>query len=90
MLSVRKPIQTYHTLDEIRLRKEELSSELQHDNDKFTALWNQLFVSRNDSSKGEWVAGLIANSITAVDSFLLIRKLMKNYGYLFGRKKRRK
>ena len=88
MLPVRTQEKDYHTLDEIRQRKEELASSLQKDNEQFSTLWNQLFVSRKDSSKGEWVAGLIANSVTAIDGFLLIRKLMKNYGHLFGRKKK--
>ena len=88
MLPVRKPEPYYRTLDEIRLRKEELSNELQQDNEKFTSLWNQLFVSKNTSSKGEWVASLIGNSITAIDTFLLFRKLMKSYGHLFGRKRK--
>jgi hypothetical protein len=89
MLPTKKTTPTYQTLDQIRLRKEELSSELQHDNDQFNSLWNQLFMPRKDSTKGEWVAGLIANSVTAIDSFLLVRKLLKNYGHLFGRKRRR-
>jgi hypothetical protein len=48
-------------------------------------LWNQTFVKREGSTKGEYISGLIANSITAIDAFLLIRKLMKNYGSLFGK-----
>lgn len=88
MLPVRTPEKNYRTLDEIRLRKEQLSASLQKDNEQFSKLWSQLFVSRKDSTKGEWISGLIANSVTAVDTFLLIRKLMKNYGHLFGHKKR--
>ena len=85
MLPVKKPTRHYHTLEEIRLRKEELASEIQQDNTKFCALWNQTFIKRGGSTKGEYISGLIANSITAIDAFLLIRKLMKNYGSLFGR-----
>ncbi len=75
----------FQTLEELRLRKEELASEIQQDSTKFSALWNQTFVKREGSSKGEYISGLIANSITAIDAFLLIRKLMKNYGSLFGK-----
>ena len=85
MLPVKKPTRHYHTLEEIRLRKEELASEIQQDNTKFSALWNQTFIKRGGSTKGEYISGLIANSITAIDAFLLIRKLMKNYGSLFRR-----
>lgn len=87
MLPVQNTAHNYRTLDEIQKRKEELSAELQRDNEKFSSLWGQLFVKRNDNTKGEWVASLIGNSITAVDTFLLVRKLIKNYGFLFKRKK---
>jgi hypothetical protein len=85
MLPVKKPTRHYHTLEEIRLRKEELVSEIQKDNTKFSALWNQTFIKREGSTKGEYISGLIANSITAIDAFLLVRKLIKNYGSLFGK-----
>ena len=85
MLPVKKPMRSIQTLEELRNRKEELASQIQQDNTKFSALWNQTFVKREGSSKGEYISGLIANSITAIDAFLLIRKLMKNYGSLFGK-----
>ena len=85
MLPVKKPTRHYHTLEEIRLRKEELASQIQQDNTKFSALWNQTFIKRENSTKGEYVSGLIANSITAIDIFLVIRKLVKGYGNLFGK-----
>ena len=85
MLPVKKTTRQYHTLEEIRLRKEELASEIQQDNAKFSTLWHQTFIKREGSTKGEYISGLIANSITAIDAFLLVRKLMKSYGNLFGK-----
>ncbi|SEW18914.1 hypothetical protein SAMN04487850_2008 [Prevotella aff. ruminicola Tc2-24] len=87
MLPVKKTSVNYRTLDEIRLRKEEIAEELERDNSQFTTLWNRTFIKREGNTKGEYVAGLITNSITAIDAFLLIRKLMKGYGGLFRRKK---
>ncbi|SEE61241.1 hypothetical protein [Prevotella sp. lc2012] len=87
MLPVKKTSPNYRTLDEIRLRKEEIAEELERDNSQFTTLWNRTFIKREGNTKGEYVAGLITNSITAIDAFLLIRKLMKGYGGLFRRKK---
>ena len=89
MLPVQKPTPQYRTLDEIRLRKEELAESLQRDNQQFEKLWKQLFVPRTESTKGEFISGLISNGITAFDTFLLVRKLLKNYGGIFGRKKRK-
>ena len=85
MLPIKKTTRQYHTLEEIRLRKEELAAELQQDNTRFTTLWNQAFIKREGSTKGEYISGLISSSITAIDAFLLIRKLMKGYGNIFGK-----
>lgn len=90
MLPVKKPIREYRTLDEIRMRKDELLNELQQDNTKFTTLWNQVFLKREDNTKAEYIIGLVSNGIVAFDTFLMIRKLMKNYGFLFGKKNKRK
>ena len=90
MLPVKKPIREYRTLDEIRMRKDELLNELQQDNTKFTTLWNQVFLKREDNTKAEYITGLVSNGIVAIDTFLMIRKLMKNYGFLFGKKNKRK
>ena len=87
MLPVKKTSVHYRTLDEIRLRKEEIAEELERDNTQFTTLWNRTFIKREGNTKGEYIAGLITNSITAIDAFLLIRKLMKGYGGLFRKKK---
>jgi hypothetical protein len=90
VLPVKKPIREYRTLDEIRMRKDELLNELQQDNTKFTTLWNQVFLKREDNTKAEYITGLVTNGIVAFDTFLMIRKLMKNYGFLFGKKNKRK
>jgi len=90
MLPVKKTTHKYRNLEEIRLRKEELAEAIQKDSDQFTTLWNQTFIKREGNTKGQFISGLIANSITAVDAFLLIRKLMKNYGSLFGKTSKKK
>ena len=48
-----------------------------------------MFVKPKDSSKGEYIVGLVNNSITAIDAFILIRKLLKNYNRLFGKNRKR-
>ncbi len=78
------------TLDEIRERKDALLDEIQRDSDKVTALWNKTFLKRDEASKGDYIASLISNGFMAVDAFLLARKLIKSYGYLFGKGKRKK
>ena len=92
MLPVKKPQTTYHTLEEIRQRKDELLDQMQTDSKQFTTLWNEIFVKRENNSKGDYIASLVANSVTVIDLFMLYRKLRKNYGSLlglFGKKKKR-
>ncbi len=90
MLPVKKPTHEYRTLDDIRLRKDELLEKIQEDNAKFTALWNQVFFKKEGNSKGDYIASLVSNGFVAVDTILLIRKLVKGYSYLFGKKKGKK
>lgn len=85
----------YATLEEIRLRKDQLSEEIERDSAQIGNLWSQLFAKQENSSKGEYIATLVANSVTAIDAFLLVRKLMKNYSGVFrffggGKKKKRR
>ena len=84
MLPVQKKIRDYRTLEDIRQRKDELLEQLQQDNTKFTTLWNNVFLKREENSKTDYIAGLVSNGIVAVDTFFLIRKLFKNDGSLFG------
>ena len=81
----KKTVHEFRTLEEIRLRKEELIDQIQEDSTKFSGLWNQTFIKREGNTKGDYISGLIANSITAIDIFLVVRKLMKNYKYIFGK-----
>ena len=79
----------YNTLEDIELRKDELKAQLDKESDKVGTLWRSLWAPPKSESKGELIANLVTNSITAIDAFLLVRKLMKTYGWLFGRRKRK-
>lgn len=79
----------YRSLTEIQARKDELKEEIHQQSGQINTLWHTLTAPQESSSKGEIVAHLVSNSITAIDGFLLMRKLLKTYGHLFGRKKRK-
>ena len=79
----------YSSLEEIQLRKDELKDDIQQQSEQIATLWRNLITPKSANSKGELVAGLVTNGITAIDGFLLVRKLIRSYGYLFGRKKRK-
>lgn len=78
----------YASLEEIQTRKDELKNSIQQQSNQITSLWNDLTAPKPASSKGELIASLVSNSITAIDGFLLVRKLMRTYGSIFGRKKK--
>ena len=84
MLPVKKPVREYRTLEEIRQRKDELLDQIEQDNTQFTNLWHSVFLKKDENTKTDYIAGLVSNGIVAVDTFFMIRKLMKNYGFLFG------
>lgn len=80
---------TYYTLEDIQLRKDELQTQIQEKSDRIGTLWNGLFTPRKANTKGELVANIISNSITAFDTFMLVRKLMGKYGFIFRGKSKK-
>lgn len=74
---------TYNTLEEIQLRRNQLSEDIEREGEQIAVLWGDLFKRSEDSTRGEQIATLITNSITAIDAFLLVRKLIKNYSDVF-------
>lgn len=79
----------YSSLTEIQARKDKLKDEIHQQSGQISTLWRDLTAPQESSSKGELIAHLVTNSITAIDGFLLVRKLIRSYGYIFGRKKRK-
>ena len=81
---------SYNTIEELQHRKDELKVTLQDESQKMGKLWHQLTDPQPSNTKGEMVVNIISNCITAIDAFLLVRKLMKTYGNLFPKKKKEK
>ncbi len=79
---------TINTLEELEIRKEELRTEIQRKGEVVAGLWEDLFTEKKASTRGEMITSIVSKSITAFDAFMLARKLVKQYGHLFGRKKR--
>lgn len=73
----------YNTLEEIRLRKDQLRDAIEQDEEQIGTLWNSLFAKQENATKGEYIAALVSKSVTAIDAFLLVRKLMKTYSDVF-------
>lgn len=80
----------YTSLDEVQQRKEELRRLLDRDGQEIEKLWGSIFVKREESTRGEFIASVISNSALAIDAFLMVRKLRKYHSGLlrfFNRKK---
>jgi len=82
------PQPTYNTIEDLQLRKEQLLADIRKDGAQIGELWDGLVTPPPSNSKSEMVANLVGNSITAIDAFLLVRKLMKTYGHFFSRKRK--
>ncbi len=61
--------------------------ELAQTRDEISGHWQQLVTPQKANTRRELVSALVANSITAFDAFLLVRKLMRGYRTLFRRKR---
>jgi hypothetical protein len=79
----------YQSIEEIQSRKQVLQADIWQENEKISSLLHGLTAPQKANSKGELASHLISNSITAIDAFLFVRKLMKNYGHLFRKRKKR-
>lgn len=81
-------IHTFNTLEDLQLRKNELQGEIHKANKTIGKLWGELFVVKKAGTKGELITSIVSKSITAFDAFMLVRKLVKQYGHLFAKKKK--
>lgn len=77
-------IDTYNTLEEIQMRRDQLSESIEQDKVLIGNLWGELFTKREDATKGELIASIVTKSITAIDAFLMVRKLINNYGHVLS------
>ena len=81
---------TYRTLEDIRQRKEELRRSIERDHQKMDKLWHRMFVKREQTTQGQFIASLISNGALAIDAFLMVRKLRKRHDGIFQFFKRKK
>lgn len=77
-------IDTYNTLEEIQMRRDQLTESIEQDKVLIGNLWGELFTKHEDATKGELIASIVTKSITAIDAFLMVRKLINNYGHVLS------
>ncbi|MCI6671671.1 MAG: hypothetical protein SOX84_02635 [Prevotella sp.] len=86
----------YSTLDEIRLRKAQLHTEILKDENRIGSLWKHLFHKpKAETNPNERFVNLMKSGMGVIDGLILGWKLYKRFGgrtenfNLFGRKKKR-
>lgn len=78
----------FNTLEDLQAHKDELQAKITQSNEAIGKLWGELFVMKKASTRGEMITSIVSKSITAFDAFMLVRKLVKQYGHIFGNKKK--
>lgn len=76
-----KEVPVYHTLDEIRLRKAQLLTDITKDNARIEKLWNNLFHKQAKGKKtpSSRMSGLISTGASVLDAFILGWKLYRKF-----------
>lgn len=69
----------YRTLEDIQARKQQLLRQIDHDTMQMKSLWHSVFTRREDTTQGQFIAGLLSNSAMIIDAFLMVRKLRRRY-----------
>lgn len=73
------PLQTYRSLEEIRMRKEMLRRELQKDNGQIKETWQGLFHSEKSNTPSRRMSGFISTGAGVMDGIILGWKLYRKF-----------
>lgn len=69
----------YNTLQEIRLRKQVLLSEIKRNNQQINILWKNMFRKPEPKKKGLTLASLMTTGAGLADGFILAWKLYRKF-----------
>ena len=73
------PLQTYRSLEEIRMRKEMLRRELQKDNGQIKETWQGIFHSEKSNTPSRRMSGFISTGAGVMDGIILGWKLYRKF-----------
>ena len=71
-MAKKKRIRPYHSLEEIQMRKEQLSEVIELENQEIKRLWEELTVKDEELSRGEQIAQFIKYGVMAYDGFMQV------------------
>lgn len=71
----------YHNLDEIRLRKAQLLTDIAKDSNQVEKLWNRLFHKQSGGKEtpSKRLSGLVSTGASVFDAFMLGWKLYRKF-----------
>lgn len=73
------PLQTYRSLEEIRMRKEMLRREIQKDNGQIKSTWDGLFHTEKATTPSKRMSGFMSTGAGVMDGIILGWKLYRKF-----------
>lgn len=83
-MAKKRRVRPYHSLEEIQMRKEQLSEVIELENAEIKRLWGELAIEERNVSRGKQIGKYIEYGIMAYDGMMLLRKLKHNYGSILN------
>lgn len=75
-----KTIHTYNSMEELLMRKEQLSEVIDLEDQEIKRLWNVLNAKDEQSTATQQMAKYFSYGVMAYDGLMMLRKLRRGYG----------
>lgn len=83
-MAKKKRIRPYNSLEEIQMRKEQLSEVIDLEDEEIKRLWDKLTTKDEELSRSEQIMQYIKYGMMAYDGVMMLRKLKTNYGSILN------
>ena len=83
-MAKKKRIRPYHSLEEIQMRKEQLSEVIDLEDEEIKRLWDKLTTKDEELSRSEQILQYIKYGMRAYDGVMMLRKLKTSYGSILN------
>lgn len=82
--------QTYATIEQMQLRKEQLREVIALEDKEIKRLWSQLTLRDDKQSRSGQIASFVSYGVMAYDAVMTLRKLKRSYGSVVSVFKRKR
>lgn len=83
-MAKKKRIRPYNSLEEIQMRKEQLSEVIDLEDEEIKRLWDKLTTKDEELSRSEQIMQYIKYGMMAYDGVMMLRKLKTSYGSILN------